>query len=81
MNNKQIIETMFAELSKGNGAGFLDALADDVVFTITGTTRFSGTLRGKKEVVDKLLVPLGAALDGGVTVKIDPPDDEYVPKD
>lgn len=69
--NKKLIRTMFAELSKGNAEGFLAALADDVRFTITGTTRFSGTMNGKKEVVDKLLVPLGAALAGGIAITID----------
>lgn len=71
MNNKQVIESMLAELSKGNADGFLNALANDVVFTIVGTTRFSGTLRGKQEVVEKLLAPLGAALDGGIALDVE----------
>ena len=28
--NKKLIQSLFAELSRGNGAGYLDGLADDV---------------------------------------------------
>ena len=55
--NKQLIETMFAELSRGNGAGYLERLADDVQFTIIGSTKFSGTFDGKQDVVNRLLMP------------------------
>ena len=51
--NKQLIETMFAELSRGNGAGYLERLADDVQFTIIGSTKFSGTFDGKQDVVNR----------------------------
>ena len=67
--NKQLIETMFAELSHGNGAGYLERLADDVRFTIIGSTKFSGTYDGKQDVIDRLLTPLMAALEGGLEVK------------
>jgi len=67
--NKQLIETMFAELSRGNGAGYLERLADDVRFTIIGSTKFSGTYDGKQDVIDRLLTPLMAALEGGLEVK------------
>jgi ketosteroid isomerase-like protein len=67
--NKQLIETMFAELSRGNGEGYLERLADDVQFTIIGSTKFSGTFNGKQDVVNRLLMPLMAALEGGLEVK------------
>ncbi len=69
--NKRLIQEMYAALSRGDGATFLAALADDVEFNISGTTQFSGVMRGKKEVIERLLVPLGAALPGGITVTID----------
>jgi len=69
--NKKLIETMFAELSRGNLAGYLDRLADDVRFTIMGTTKFSGTFNGKDEVVQKLLTPLGSQLEGGLAITVD----------
>ena len=66
--NKQLIETMFAELSRGNGAGYLERLTDDVQFTIIGSTKFSGTFDGKQDVVNRLLMPLMGALEGGLEV-------------
>jgi uncharacterized protein len=69
--NKKLIETMFAELSRGNGAGYLDRLADDVRFTIMGTTKLSGTFNGKGEVVQKLLTPLMSQLEGGLSITVD----------
>jgi ketosteroid isomerase-like protein len=66
--NKQVITNMFAEISKGNGTAFLDAMADDVKYTLQGRTKFSSTMNGKQEVMAKLLGPLGAALDGGIAL-------------
>ncbi len=70
-DNKKLIQSMFAELSRGNGAGYLDGLADDVQFTIMGTTKYSGTFRGKQDVVNRLLTPLMSELDGGLEVTPD----------
>jgi ketosteroid isomerase-like protein len=66
--NKQIITNMFAELAKGNGAAFLDTMADNIKYTLQGKTKFSGTMNGKQEVMAKLLGPLGAALEGGIAL-------------
>ncbi len=66
--NKQLIETMFAELSRGDSQAFLGHMADDVQFTIIGSTKFSGTFRGKKELIDKVLTPLTSQLEGGLAI-------------
>ena len=66
--NKKLIQDMFAELSKGNAPAFLNALADDVRFTIIGTTKYSGTCNGKQELINKVLQPLTAQLEGGLTI-------------
>jgi uncharacterized protein len=66
--NKKLIQDMFAELSKGNAPAFLNALADDVRFTIIGTTKYSGTCNGKQELINKVLTPLTAQLEGGLTI-------------
>jgi ketosteroid isomerase-like protein len=66
--NKQVITNMFTELAKGNGAAFLDTMADDIKYTLQGKTKFSGTMNGKQEVMTKLLGPLGAALEGGIAL-------------
>jgi uncharacterized protein len=69
--NKQLVRNMFAELSKGNGQAFLDTMADNVRFTIIGNTKFSGTFNGKQELVTRLLTPLAAQLEGGLTITPD----------
>jgi ketosteroid isomerase-like protein len=66
--NKQFISNMFAELSKGNGDAFLNAMADDVRFTIIGTSKYSGTFNGKQEMINKLLAPLNAQVEGGMII-------------
>ncbi|HZP46082.1 MAG TPA: nuclear transport factor 2 family protein [Candidatus Binataceae bacterium] len=69
--NKELIRNMFAELSKGNAQGFLDKFADNCRFTIIGTSKFSGTWNSKQEFVAKVLGPLGALLEGGITITPD----------
>src|ERR1700683_3409804 len=66
--NKELIRNTFAELAKGNTAAFLGAMSDDVKFHLPGTPRFSGTFNGKKELTEKLLAPLSAALKEGVAI-------------
>jgi hypothetical protein len=66
--NKEFIRGMFAELSKGNSAAFLDAMADDVRFTIIGSSKYSGTFNGKKDLVERLLAPIGAQVEGGMAI-------------
>jgi uncharacterized protein len=58
--NKQLMQNIFTELSKGNGAPFVECLADDICWTIIGSTKFSGTYRGKQAVLNELLRPLFA---------------------
>ena len=69
--NKEIIRTMFAELSKGNAEAFLGTLVDDVRFTLIGSTQFSGVFNGKQEFIEKVLAPLGAQLEGGLVMHVD----------
>jgi hypothetical protein len=66
--NKKLIQDMFAELSKGNAQAFLNNMADNVKFTIIGTTKYSGTCNGKQELISKVLQPLTAQLEGGLTI-------------
>ena len=58
--NKRLMESVFAELASGNGQPFMDLLAEDVRWTVTGTTPWSRTYDGKRAVVDELMRPLFA---------------------
>ena len=56
--NKQTMAAVFAELERGNPAPFRDALAEDCVWTMIGSTPWSGTYRGKSAILTRLLQPL-----------------------
>jgi len=66
--NKQLIQHVFAELGAGNSKPFTDVLADDVHWTIIGSTRWSRTFAGKAAVLAELLTPLRAQIDGRIQV-------------
>jgi hypothetical protein len=63
--NKQLLQNVFAETAKGNGRPFVQALADEVRWTIIGSTAWSKTYRGKQAVLSELLGPLNAQLADG----------------
>ena len=56
--NKLLMQQVFAELAKGNGKPFVDSMADDFRWTITGTTPWSKTYDGKQAVLKDLMQPL-----------------------
>jgi ketosteroid isomerase-like protein len=56
--NKQLMQNIFSELAKGDGRPFVEAMADDFCWTVTGSTKWSRTYRGKQAVLDELLRPL-----------------------
>jgi ketosteroid isomerase-like protein len=61
-SNKAHLTHVFAETAKGNGRPFVEALDDNVSWTIHGSTPWSKTFRGKKSVLDELLGPLSRVL-------------------
>jgi uncharacterized protein len=56
--NKRLMQQIFAELAKGNSQAFVDILADDVIWHVTGTTKFSKTYHGKISLLNDLVIPL-----------------------
>jgi ketosteroid isomerase-like protein len=63
------MQQVFAELEKGNGKPFVDAMADDFSWTITGNSSWSKTYKGKKAVLNDLMKPLFAQFEGQYTNK------------
>ena len=57
--NKELVEKMGQARSLED---MLAVMADDVSWTIIGTTKYSGKFSGKQELVGKLFGPLTAAL-------------------
>ncbi len=62
--NKAVLSHAFAETAKGNGRPFVEMMADDVLWTIIGSTSWSRSYSGKQAVVRDLLTPLAANFDG-----------------
>jgi uncharacterized protein len=58
--NKEVVRQM--REAKGIDA-VLATMSDDVRWTLIGTTRFSGTMNGKQEIVEKLFKPIFAQLE------------------
>lgn len=62
--NKQLVQQIFEETAKGKGDLFIASMADDVRWTVTGTTEWSQTYEGKQAVLTELLGPLFARISG-----------------
>jgi len=58
--NKKRMQVAFDALSEGDAEPFVGLLADDVNWTILGSTAWSGTYRGKAAVMEDLLAPVFA---------------------
>lgn len=69
--NKQVVLDFYAAGARGDMDACLLLLADDIVWTNIGTTRFSGTFSGKQVLVQQLLEPLFSQLKAGITSHIE----------
>jgi ketosteroid isomerase-like protein len=69
--NRNIIRAVFDATATGDGRLFVTTLADNVEWSIIGTTSWSRTYTGKAEVLSELLGPLAAQLDGANTIIAD----------
>jgi len=62
--NKQLMQQIFEQLSKGNSEPLVASMADDFRWTVTGTTKWSRTYEGKQSVLVELFGPLRARING-----------------
>jgi uncharacterized protein len=65
--NKQLMQYIYSALAKGDSKPFVEALAEDVRWTMMGTTKWSRTYHGKQAVLADLLAPLRAQFAGRYT--------------
>ena len=70
-HNKSIAHAFFAAGNAGDVAACLELVDEDVTWTNIGSTRLSGTYRGKQALVDELLGPLFARLEAGIRSTVD----------
>ncbi|MGH7985198.1 MAG: nuclear transport factor 2 family protein [Candidatus Binataceae bacterium] len=59
--NKKLVQDAFAAWSRGQG-GFLDLLADDVHWTVIGSTAVSRTYTSKAAFIEGAVKPMGEKL-------------------
>ncbi len=70
MSNKEAIAQAFLGLGEGNAGPLVELLAENVTWTLIGSTAWSGTLNGRDEVLSKLAAPLAAALANPPTLVV-----------
>lgn len=69
--NKQVVLDFYEAGARGDMESCLGLLADDVVWTNIGSTRFSGSYSGKAALLDELLGPLFGQLKAGISSRIE----------
>jgi len=70
-SNKQAVREMFAAYGAGDIERAFSFYADDVQWTIIGTTSYSGTYSGKQDLGERLLGKFGQDLEDGLKITID----------
>ena len=60
--NKKTVQDAFAAWADGDGNAFFRLLADDVRWTVIGTTEISGSFTSRQEFLDKAAGKIGAVL-------------------
>jgi uncharacterized protein len=66
IENKRLMQRIFEELSQGNSKPFVESMAEDFRWTVTGTTKWSRTYEGKQSVLVELFGPLRARINGRI---------------
>lgn len=64
--NKKLVDDAFKAWTRGEGGAFFDLLADDVTWTVIGSTAVSRTYKSKKEFLDGAVRPLSEKLNGAI---------------
>lgn len=78
--NKKLLADIFSELARGNPRPFVDAMAEDFNWTVTGQTKWSKTYAGKSTVLRELFGILSERIEGKITTIPDRliAEDDYV---
>lgn len=64
--NVERVRKLIDDMNAANAEGYLGALADDVRYTVIGSTPFSGTRQGRDAVVAQIVMPLMEKLEGSI---------------
>ncbi|HEX6241002.1 MAG TPA: nuclear transport factor 2 family protein [Polyangiales bacterium] len=69
--NKRQVQAIFSALAEGKAQPFWDSLSDDVVWTVQGTTSWSGSFAGKEAVRTQIFKPLREVLDSPPRTRVE----------
>jgi hypothetical protein len=64
--NKQLMQHIFSELSKGNSMPFVESMDDDFRWIVTGNTKWSKTYEGNRSVLTELFGALRARIGDNI---------------
>ena len=78
--NKAFVRELLDARARGNRAPFIEAMAEDFVWRIIGSTPWSGEYVGKSAVLERLLKPLYAQLTAPTSLELERilADEDYV---
>lgn len=66
IENKRLLQHIYAELAEGNSVPLVEAMADDFTWVMPGSTKWSGTYAGKEAVIRQLFAALRAEMEGRI---------------
>ena len=66
MFDKEIMTALYAEIAKGNGRPYVEALADDVTFRAIGSNSWSVKIKGKEELVREVYAKVRERTEGPI---------------
>jgi ketosteroid isomerase-like protein len=69
--NKQVVLDFYDAGARGDMDACFALLADNIIWTNIGTTKFSGTYAGKQALAENLLGPLFGQLKAGISSQIE----------
>lgn len=69
--NKSVVRSFFEAGNRGDMDACFALIADDVVWHNLGSTRLSGTFRGKAMLMEELLGPLFGSLKAGIRSELE----------
>jgi ketosteroid isomerase-like protein len=67
----EYVNSLFENLSTGNGSAFFDKVVDDVYWTVMGTHPLAGVYKSKEDFLKNTFERLNKVLKGGVIMKVD----------
>ncbi|MEO1203565.1 MAG: nuclear transport factor 2 family protein [Pseudomonadota bacterium] len=70
-DNKRVVLDFFESGARGDMERCFGLIADDIVWTNIGSTRFSGRYEGKQALMERVLGPLFGSLKAGITSDIE----------